>query len=241
MEDSPGTVRPQETARMDASTALAIPTTLPLDKLDDLTAAVQRTEGFAPLLDALRKGDAATVDGAWNSSSALMCAALAAHAPQTLLVVLAHPGDVDAWCDDLHGFSGVRPALFPAWDGWPPGERPVDEVAGQRLRLLRQLEAGEPPRLVVATMQALLQPVPGRAELARNRRLVRVGETLDLDEFSTWLVEHGYERMEAVELPGEFSRRGGILDVYSPDAEAPYRVELFGDEVESIRQFAPET
>ena len=42
-------------------------------------------------------------------------------------------------------------------------------------------------------------------------------------------------------LPGEFSRRGGILDVYSPDAEAPYRLEFFGDEIESIRQFAPET
>ena len=58
---------------------------------------------------------------------------------------------------------------------------------------------------------------------------------------ATWLVDHGYRHAEAVELPGEFSRRGGILDVYSPDAEAPYRVEFFGDEIDSIRQFAPET
>src|SRR5262249_47774762 len=52
---------------------------------------------------------------------------------------------------------------------------------------------------------------------------------------------HGYQHAEAVELPGEFSRRGGILDVYPPDADAPYRVEFFGDEVESIRQFSPQT
>ena len=49
-----------------------------------------------------------------------------------------------------------------------------------------------------------------------------------------WLIEHGYQRMEAVEIPGEFSRRGGILDVFSPDAEAPYRIEFLGDEIASI-------
>ena len=58
---------------------------------------------------------------------------------------------------------------------------------------------------------------------------------------SAWLVAHGYQNTEAVELPGEFSRRGGILDVYSPDAEAPHRLELFGDEIDSIRQFSPQT
>src|SRR5207245_1660741 len=58
---------------------------------------------------------------------------------------------------------------------------------------------------------------------------------------SRWLVERGYKRGDAVELPGEFSRRGGIFDVYSPDADSPHRLEFFGDEIESIRQFAPQT
>src|SRR5204863_775554 len=73
------------------------------------------------------------------------------------------------------------------------------------------------------------------------RRLLRVGETCDPEELAAWLVSHGYRHGEAVELPGEFGRRGGILDVFSPDAEAPYRVEFFGDEVESLRQFSPQT
>src|SRR5262249_24962056 len=73
------------------------------------------------------------------------------------------------------------------------------------------------------------------------RRLLKQGATCDMEEAVTWLVAHGYQPAEAVELPGEFSRRGGILDVFSPDAEAPYRVEFFGDEIDSIRQFAPET
>src|SRR5262249_720296 len=64
---------------------------------------------------------------------------------------------------------------------------------------------------------------------------------LEPDALSAWFVEHGYRRTEVVELPGEFTRRGGILDVYSPDAEAPYRLEFFGDEIESIRQFDPQS
>src|SRR5260370_11673560 len=58
---------------------------------------------------------------------------------------------------------------------------------------------------------------------------------------TAWLVDHHFQRTEIVSLPGEFSRRGGILDVYSPDADAPYRLEFFGDEIDSIRQFSPQT
>src|SRR5262249_45419021 len=74
-----------------------------------------------------------------------------------------------------------------------------------------------------------------------GKRVLNVGAAVDLDELSAWLLDHGYRRTDAVELPGEFSRRGGIFDVYSPDAEAPYRLELFGDEGESVRQFSPQT
>src|SRR5262245_26300929 len=194
--------------------------------LKDLTLAVQRTEGFHPLVAALKNGHAATVDGAWNSSASLVAGALGLHAPHTLLIVLAHPRDTDAWCDDLVSFVGQRPAVFPAWDSWPIADKVIDEVAGQRLRLLRQLE-NEPPRFIVTTLQALLQPVSDPAQLRQRRKRLRVGETAALEELTAWLVEHAFQRMEAVELPGEFSRRGGILDVFSPDAEAPYRVEFF--------------
>src|SRR2546430_902321 len=78
-------------------------------------------------------------------------------------------------------------------------------------------------------------------ELPRQRRRLRVGQEAPLEEIVAWLVEQGFQRMEAVEIPIEFSQRGGILDVFSPDAEAPYRLEFLGDEIESIRQFSPET
>ncbi len=189
----------------------------------------------------MKKGQAATVDGAWNSSAALVAATLGLKTPKTLLIVLAHPRDLDAWAADLVSFTGMRPLVFPAWDALPNTETVLDEVGGQRLRLLRQLEGDQPPRFLLTTMQALVQPVPNREQLAGQRKKLRVGQAISLEELSAWLVQHGMQRMEAVEIPGEFSRRGGILDVYAPDAEAPYRFEFLGDEIESIRQFAPDT
>src|SRR4029077_2685666 len=85
------------------------------------------------------------------------------------------------------------------------------------------------------------QPVPSREQLSAQRKRLRAGQEAPLEELTAWLVERGFQRMEAVEIPGDFSRRGGILDVFSPDAEAPYRLEFLGDEIESIRQFSPDT
>jgi transcription-repair coupling factor (superfamily II helicase) len=214
---------------------------LTLENLKDLTRLVQTAEGFHPLVAALKNGHGATVDGAWGSSAALTAAALGLHAPRTLLIVIAHPRDVDGWVEDVASFAGLRPVVFPAWDTLPTDGTVLDEVAGSRLRVLKQLEAGEPPRYVLTTIQALIQPVPDRAQLAERRRVLRVGEPISPEELAGWLFEHGFQRTEAVELPGEFSRRGGILDVFCPDAEAPYRLEFFGDELESARQFSPHT
>ena len=73
--------------------------------------------------------------------------------------------------------------------------------------------------------------------MAAATREIRVGGRVDEQELTRWLVERGGHATTAVELPGEFSLRGGILDIFAPDAEDPVRIELFGDEVESIRRF----
>jgi transcription-repair coupling factor (superfamily II helicase) len=208
--------------------------------LGDLSQILRQSEGWEGLVAALRARRSGTIDGAWGSSASLAAAALGIDAPNTLLVVLAHPGDLDPWARDLFSFSGARPTLFPAWESWPPEKTPLDEVPGQRLRVLQQL-LHEPPRLLLTTFNALMQPVPSRAELESRGRRLHVGEAIDLDELAHWLVEQGFKRVEAVELPGEFSRRGGIFDIFSPDAEAPYRLEFLGDEIESIRAFSAQT
>jgi transcription-repair coupling factor (superfamily II helicase) len=206
-------------------------------ELADLPRLLRDAEGFAGVTAALRAGGAATIDGAWGSSAALAVAALAAEAPATVLVVLAHPGDVESSAGDLRGFAGNPPVVFPAFESWPPNPASYDDTPRLRLRLLQKL-AGDPPKILLTTMAAMMQPVPGRGELESRGRRLRVGESLDLNEIGAWLVNNGYKRIDACELPGEFARRGGILDIFSLDADEPVRIEFFGDEIESIRPFA---
>src|SRR5690242_11577908 len=97
-----------------------------LDTLKDVTRLVQSAEGFHPIVAALKNGRGAVVDGAWGSSASLVTAALGLHTPKTLLVVIAHPRDFDAWADDLHSFAGLRPVIFPAWDHLPDDTSVID-------------------------------------------------------------------------------------------------------------------
>src|SRR5262249_36395503 len=109
-----------------------------VDTLTDLVSIIQTAEGFPELLAALQAGRSGTVDGAGGSSAGLAAAALVQQVPQTLLVVIAHPRDLDAWSTDLRSFSSIHPTLFPAWDNLPTDrDAGLDETAGQRLRVLK--------------------------------------------------------------------------------------------------------
>lgn len=210
-------------------------------ELKDLTRLIQRAPGFPEVIAALKNRHAATIDGAWGSAAGLVSAALALHAPTTLIVVLPHVGDVDDFRDDVAVFSGLSPEVLPAWDKLPRERDATDEVFGQRLRVVNRLAGGPPPRVVVASMQALLQPIPKPEVLRTMSRRLEIGDTVQIDELASWLMERGMVRAEVVEVPGEFSLRGGIFDVFPTDASDPVRVEFFGDEIESIRPFDAET
>jgi transcription-repair coupling factor (superfamily II helicase) len=135
-------------------------------------------------------------------------------------------------------------AYFPPWETLPH-ERlsPRSDTSGQRLAVLRRLAHPDPadprsgPLTVVATpVRCLLQPmVGGLGELEPVR--LREGESADLDDLVTRLVEIGYARSELVEKRGELAVRGGILDVFPPTEQHPLRIEFFGDTVEEIRFF----
>ena len=213
----------------------------PNAQLDDLVTLFGRNSELAGILKALGQGESAAIDGAWGSSCALVTAVIARRADAPLLVVLPRIGDVDDFAGDLASFVGENPVVFPAWESLPQEHRLSDLVFGSRLRILRQLESDTPPSVIVTSFPALMQPVPARAERESATRRLAVGDRLDLSEFLAWLIERGFERVTAIELPGEFSMRGGILDISPPDALHPLRIELFDDEIESIRRFDIET
>ncbi len=207
--------------------------------LSALPARLADDADWANLRAALLAGHSGTVDGAWGSASALAVATLTQETPGTVLVVLPTTTDLSPWVEDLASFRGERPAVFEAWETWPvPTHKgKLDPATTSRLRVLQECSE-KPPRLIVTTIAAVIQPVPERADLAARGRKLTAGEVIDPDELAEWLVANGYKRVEAVEYPGEFGRRGGICDVYPPDAADPVRLEFFGDELESIRTFA---
>ncbi len=211
------------------------------DELKNLTRLIQKARGFPEVVAALRNGRAATIDGAWGSAAGLISGALALHAPGCLVVVMAHVGDVDDFRDDVAVFSGIKPEVLPAWDKTPRAADARGEVFGARSRVVGRLAGGTPPKVVVTSIQALLQPAPKPDVLRRASRTIRVGDVADVDELASWLLDRGMQRVEVVEVPGEFSLRGGILDVFPTDSTDPVRVEFFGDDVESIRPFDAET
>ena len=204
-------------------------------RLLELVGCLQREAGFAEVVESLQEGHAATLDGVWGSSCALVAAALAAHVPATLLVVCPQIAHVDELIDDLALFTRLRPARFPAAESFDRATQ--DEVFGERLQLLKLLPAGDAPKLVVTSIQSLLQPVPSQETLDRQTRTLRVGTALPIADLAQWLVKNDFLNTSAVDLPGEFSIRGGIVDIFAPDWDGPVRVEFFGDEIESIRRF----
>ena len=209
-------------------------------ELLELAAQLERHRDFAEVLKSLQSGHGGTLGGVWGSSCALVAASLARANSSPLVVVLPHARDIDPFIDDLRLFSSTTGLAFPAWESDVGEQLLHDDIYGQRLRLLKTLSsAGQRPEplLIVTAIQSLLQPVPSTADLQAATRPISVGQQLDPNEFSSWLVEQGCTNTTAIELPGEFSLRGGILDVFPPDAENPARIEFFGDEIESIRSF----
>jgi transcription-repair coupling factor (superfamily II helicase) len=150
--------------------------------------------------------------------------------------------DAEECVDELADLTKSKVLLFPAWESLPEAIDAGDSVYAARLAVVRRLnDADRTPALVVTCVPALLQPVPARDVIRAATRTISVGDELVLDELIEWLIARGFERVTAVELPGEFCIHGGILDIFPATEPDAVRIELFGDEIESIRSFDVES
>jgi transcription-repair coupling factor (superfamily II helicase) len=159
-----------------------------------------------------------------------------------LLVLTARTSDAEAVADGLSAYLGeARVAVFPAWETLPH-ERlsPQPRTVGRRLAVLDRLihpdEHDEPLLAVVAPVRAALQPMDPR--LGTRRPLVLDTHWEGFDRLVDRLAALGYSRTPQVEARGEFAVRGGIVDVFPTAGDHAVRIEFWGDEVESVREFA---
>jgi transcription-repair coupling factor (superfamily II helicase) len=207
--------------------------------LEQLPERLLAHADFDRVATALSEGAEATIDGVWGSSCALAVAALLHRTAAPMLVLVPQLKQVDALVDDLGLFGVGRVASLPVAEGSLATLADQQGANGQRVRTLKQLvlPAEQAPRVVVASIQGLLRPVPDRQLLAAATTVLKLGDLLDVDRWLEQLVRSGYSATSAVAMPGEFARRGGIIDLFASDWETPVRVELFGDQLESIRRF----
>ena len=135
----------------------------------------------------------------------------------------------------------LKPQVIPALDVLPSQNlSPHSEIAEQRAVGLWRLATKVVPITVTPIASALLK-TESREFYRQLALTLKTGEELALDDVVSHLRSIGYEQRDPVEMVGEFSVRGGILDVFPPESEQPVRVEFFGDEIESMRRFDPET
>ncbi|MFN5945650.1 MAG: transcription-repair coupling factor [Phycisphaerae bacterium] len=193
--------------------------------------------------------------GSVGSSTALVAGAIARGLERPVVLVVAHLDDADEACEELIA-SGVQAVRVPALEASPGESAIAADLLAARLRLARTLPTLAGPSVVLASIQALMQSVPHAKKLETVARTIRKGDRVSLNELANWLQASGYKRMDAVEEPGDFALRGGILDVFpttpatleaSGDAmntggdPVPVRLDFFGDEVDRLCEIDVET
>ncbi len=155
-------------------------------------------------------------------------------------------GRMSAFADAFRFFAtNIEVLTFPAWDCLPYDRiGPSAGVAAHRMTTLSRLVAGvdaRTPVLLVTTVPALVQRAPPKSAVQRASYSAKLGDTVEVADLEAYFSVNGYQQASTVSERGEFAIRGGVIDVFPPSADEPVRLDLFGDTLESIRAFDPES
>ncbi len=206
----------------------------------------QEKISWKQLLDILPNHPASiNVHGTGGSSAAYAVSRFLLERHASLIVVTDSVKSAEQFIQDIGFFTRQTawPVLyFPPYNLLPFKYMAYhNETAARRIKTLYHLIESDPPTLTVTTVGALQQKLLPKDAMTQFSELLMVGEEVDRDNLIQKLVAGGYNRAAVVEEPGDFSLRGGILDVFSPLYPDPVRIEFFGDTVDSIRSFSADT
>ncbi len=217
-------------------------------QIDAVIDQIVDSTSFQHAMRAWKKSARVTIEGVWPTSSSTIIAAIDRFKSRPMVIVAPLPIDVDTLVPDIEFLLGRSADVFPQASDDSELESLLQREVVERLQVLGRLEQyanqkDTPPKedtsppLVITTLPALMHSVPSPASIRSSRKLLSIGQIQTLSELRSWLLEAGYHTTTSVQLPGEFTFRGGILDVYPPDSPEPIRIEWFDNEIESIRQF----
>src|SRR5690554_7714997 len=183
------------------------------------------------------------VSGLVGSAIPMVIAETFKHADAPFLLILNDKEEAAYHLNDLENILGHEHVMFYPGSYRRPYQIEETDNANILLRseVLNRINSRKKPALIVTYPEALFEKVVTRKELERNTLKIAVNDDLSIDFVNEVLFEYHFKRTDFVTEPGEFSVRGGIVDVFSFSHDEPYRIEFFGDEVDSIRTFDVET
>ena len=215
----------------------------------EIFAELEQTPGFERVRRHLSLGAGRRrVSGLTATARALYIPLMARAARQPVVVIVADNKAAEtlepllkAGCELTGAIDPARVVRLPAHDVLPfENLSPHPDVQEQRASALWKLSTNAVDILIAPVESAALR-LFDRDYYAGLAVTLRRGDEIDLETLTAHLASVGYTQMDLVEMPGQFTRRGGILDIYSPEADRPIRIEFFGDEIDTIRKFDPET
>jgi len=183
------------------------------------------------------------VKGLVGSSLSFMITDTFKSADLPFLLILNDKEEAAYYLNDLEQLIGEKDVLFYPGSYRRPYQIEETDNANVLLRaeVLNRINSRKKPAVIVTYPDALFEKVVTRKELDKNTQKIKIGDEISLDFLNEVLFEYQFKRVDFVTEPGEFSVRGGIVDVFSFSHDEPYRIEFFGDEVDSIRTFDVET
>ena len=206
-----------------------------------LTNAISGLKEFQTLEAAVKSGALpAAVTGISGIHKANIIYSLCAKLRRRAFVVAGDENEAQRLCDDL-GAMGMKPLFYPVRDfSFRDTAGSSHEYEHQRLQLLEQTLSGGCDAVVCCLDAALQYTIPPD-ELKKRTVSLKAGQTVSMEQVLNALNRCGYERADQVDGTGQYSQRGGILDIFTPDAPNPARVEFWGDEIDTISLFDLET
>ena len=217
----------------------------------------------APVAVLRQQDTGVKVEGTWGSFAPLLTAHISKELGRPILYIRPHIDDADKAADDLHTFGAEQVEALPAWEGEEELADATDEIRAERMKLVARISAlaarkNKGQLIIPTSIQAICQPIPKPQALEKSCLKLQTGETAPLEQAVEWLVKNGFERVERIDLPGQFAHRGGIIDIYAPlvsektfldepaeegpsEAAETIRIEFFGDTIESIREINLDT
>ncbi len=191
------------------------------------------------LQEALASNGSFLFEGLWEPTKALLATLIAQTTKKSVLLITGGQRE-DRLFNDLSYFDTSLGLEFPAWETLPGEEIPPSpDILGKRFEALYRLLNKKGPSVVLCPLPALLQKIVPKEMLSPLLSEWKKGEKMDFAEIPKRLTELGYQRHPIVSDKGQFAIRGGIIDLFPVSSSDPYRVEFFGDTIESIRSFDP--